>query len=441
MNTTKNSDNITGKKARIDLGFYMFTPAIGGAERLLRDMLFMIDREKFKITLFYESWPEFDAFLGLDKRPDIKAIPVPIFEIGGHISTHNPAKNFLVTAKDIQQKHFSLLKSMLRPFNALLTYLLLVPNVVILFRAFRKQKPDVLHIINGGYPASISARGAAIAARLAGIPACVMTVCCSPTKRTFPRFIEKKIDRLVYDCVNKFIIPAEPVARLLMDLRGFGPSKISTITWGVPIPKTHLTDSAILDMRRSLKIPDGVKVIGNIARFELRKGHRWLVDAVFMLAKKINNFHLVLVGDGPAKKEVELQVAALGLKDKVTFAGYRTDTNEVTQIFDIFAYPSMLEGLPYSVLEAMAQSKPIVATFADGILEAVSNGKTGFLVPPEDPVALANAMERLLTDPALAESMGKAAFSRFEGRYTIEKMIRDNELLYERLSARNSNEK
>ena len=253
--------------------------------------------------------------------------------------------------------------------------------------------------------------------------------------------MEKKIDSLVYKHVNKFIVPAEPVGQLLTELRGFGPSKLCTIPWGVPAPKSHLTDSAILDMRRNLKIPSGSKVIGNIARFESRKGHRWLVDAILILAKKMEKFHVVLVGEGPTKKEIESQVAALGLEEIVTFAGYRSDTCEITQIFDIFVYPSMLEGLTYSILEAMAQAKPIVATFADGISEAVLNGKTGFLVPPRSPPALARAIERLLVDPGLAENMGKVAFSRFEDRYTLERMIRENELLYERLAMRDLNER
>lgn len=447
MSTTESLDNITGEKPKIHVGFYMFTPMIGGAERLLRDLLFGIDREQFKVSLFYESWSEFDAFLNLDRHPDIQAIPLPIIEVGGHtytypsshtikkskkITLHALIVSFLLATRSVYKKYFTFSKLAIKIVNVLLSCLFFIPNLISLYITLKKHKPDILHIINGGYPAAISAREASLAAKLTSMT-CIMTVCASPVKQTFPRFMERKMDSLVYKCVDRFIVPAEPVGQLLTELRGFESSKICNITWGIPHPKSFLTDSAILDMRRNLKIPSGTKVIGNIARFELRKGHRWLVDAISILAKKMEKFHVVLVGEGPTKKESEDQVAALGLAEIVTFAGYRSDTCEVTQIFDIFVYPSMLEGLPYSILEAMSQGKPIVATFTDGISEAILDGKTGFLIPPRNSLALAQAVEHLLVDPVLAENMGKAGFTRFEAKYTLNQMIQQNELLYKKL--------
>lgn len=438
---------------KIHLGFYMFTPMLGGAERLLRDLLFGINRERFKVSLFYESWPEFDAFLNLDNCPSIKARPLPILEPSGHIPTARDSYqirklkksglfDLTVVSSRVRAFYREHTPLYIREFfHFLRSSLYFGPNLIFLFWALRRKNINILHIINGGYPGAMSARCAALAAKFAGIPVCLMTVCASPAKRKFPQFIERKIDDLVYKCVDKFIVPAKTVGQLLTELREFGSSKISIIPWGVPMPRSYLADSAISDLRQSLKIPERVKIIGNIARFEARKGHHWLIEAISILAKKISNFHVVLVGEGPAKKEIEAQVKALDLEKIVTFTGYRPDTCEITQIFDIFVYPSILEGLPISILEAMSLKKPIVATPADGISEAITSGKTGLLVPPQNPSALAQAIERFLVNPELAKAMGKAAFARYEANYTLEQMIKQNEILYQELISKNQRPK
>ncbi len=439
-----------GKK--INLGFYMFTPMIGGAEKLLQDLLFGINREQFKVSLFYESWPEFDAFLNLSHCLDVHIYPVPILEPGGHILSmlapraaspqdtptglHNMGVRAIAFLKQIHTKYNPIRKQTGYLLNTLANYLCAGPNIFHLYLALKKQDLDILHIINGGYPGSMSAREAALAAKLAGIPVCIMTVCASPAKRKFPQFIEKKIDDLVYKCVDKFIVPAKSVGRLLTDLRGLEPSKLCTIPWGVSLAPP-LTNFAISKLKSELKIPEGVKIIGNIARFELRKGHRYLIEAISVLKKKIDGFHVVLVGEGPVKREIENQVEALGLKEIITFTGYRPDTCEITQMFDIFVYPSILEGLPISLLEAMSLGKPIVATPADGISEAIIDGKTGLIVPPQDSSALAQSIERFLINPELAKAMGKAAFAKYEMSYTLKDMIERNEILYQELFFKN----
>lgn len=443
-----------GKK--INLGFYMSTPMIGGAEKLLQDLLFGVNRQQFNVSLFYESWPEFDAFLNLSHCPDVHVHPVPILEPGGHILSmsapkaalpqnipvglHDLGVRVIAFLKQIHTKYNPIRKQTGYLLNTLANYLCAGPNVFHLYRVLKKQDLDILHIINGGYPGSMSAREAVLAAKLAGIPVCLMTVCASPAKRKFPQFIEKRIDDLVYKRVDKFIVPAEPVGRLLTELRGFKSSKLSIIPWGVSLGPL-LTDLAISKLKSELKTPEGVKIIGNIARFELRKGHRYLIEAISILKKKMGGFHVVLVGEGPIKREIENQVEALGLNEIITFAGYRPDTCEITQMFDIFVYPSTLEGLPISLLEAMSLGKPIVATPADGISEAIIDGKTGLIVPPQDSSALAQAIERFLINPELAKTMGKAAFAKYETSYTLKQMIEQNEILYRELISENQRPK
>jgi len=438
-------------KKKIHLGFYMSTPMIGGAERLLRDLLFEIDREQFEVSLFYESWPEFDRFLNLGHCPDIHIHPVPILEPGGHItaaSVSESAPSYKVTTihdrivkaiafiKQIHKKYNPVREQTGYILNTLANYLCVGPNLFHLYKALKKQGLDILHIINGGYPGAMSARCATLAAKLAGIPVCIMTVCASPVKQGFPQFIERVLDKLVYKCVDKFIIPADFIGQLLVEYRKFRSSKLYKIPWGVPASESSSTNFA-LDIKQSLKIPKGLKVIGMAAAFLELKGHRYLIEALSILRKQGFNFQTILVGEGPLRNEIENQVKKAGLSEVISFTGRRSDASEIMKIFDIFVLPSTTEGLPYVVLEAMSQSKPVVATSVGGVPEAVVNGKTGIVVPPRDSLALAVAIERLLINPKLAEEMGKAGFDRYKTNYTIKNMIKQNEILYQKLVSKN----
>jgi len=438
---------------KIRLGFYMYTPMLGGAEKLLRDLLFGINRGQFEVSLFYESWPEFDTFLNLDNCPSIQIHPLPILEPSGHISTgqdflpgrkpesfdfHNLAVSILEGVRSFYRKYIPFREYTKKPLDLLLRCLFFGPNLLCLYRALKKQDLHILHIINGGYPGAPSAKEAALVAKLVGIPVCIMTVCGTPVKREFPRFIERKIDDLVYKCVDKFIIPTELTGQLLIEYRKFGSLKFHKIPWGVSVSESHFANSSsVSNLRQQLKIPKNVQVIGTVASFLQLKGHRYLIDALSILKKKIANFHTVLVGEGPTRSEIEKQIRITKLSNLVTLTGYYPNASEIIRMFDIFVLPSITEGVPYTILEAMSQRKPIVATCVGGIPEVVVNGKTGILVSPRDSLALAQAMERLLVNPKLAQEMGKASFERYEANYTVENMIKQHEILYQELIFKN----
>lgn len=421
----------------------MSTPMIGGAERLLRDLLYGIDKDKYEINLFYESWSEFDAFLALQHHPEIASHPLRIFEPGGHIlstgqisdirqqySLHAAGVKVIALLKKIHERYNPFRRQTGELLMTLANFLCFGANMFYLYKAFRKSNIGILHIINGGYPGAVSAREAAVAAKMANVPVCLMTVCTSPTAHMFPKFVEYCADKVIRKCVDKYIVPADNVGRLLTELRGIDFSKISIIPWGVPVAEYLLTEEDRTRLCQELGIPRAVKIFGNIARFEPRKGHRYLIEAAAILAKKRNDFHVILVGDGTNKKEMVELVKSLGLESLITFAGYRPDTGALTQMFDVFAYPSILEGLPISLLEAMSYGKPIVATPADGIREAILNNVNGLIVAPENPIALAAAIGKLMDDPDLSRRMGAAAQKRFTEQYSMEKMLKKNELLY-----------
>jgi len=136
------------------------------------------------------------------------------------------------------------------------------------------------------------------------------------------------------------------------------------------------------------------------------------------------------VGDGEARKDLELLARKLGISAQTIFAGFRSDSLEILTLMDVFVLPSPYEAMPYTALEAMAAEKPVVAIEGTGAQDAVQRGKTGLLVPPQDPEALAAAIMVLLRDRARSRAMGLAGREVVESRFTLAQMIRRTEELY-----------
>jgi glycosyltransferase involved in cell wall biosynthesis len=138
---------------------------------------------------------------------------------------------------------------------------------------------------------------------------------------------------------------------------------------------------------------------------------------------------LLLIGKdlergGAFQAELEREAERLGVRERVLFTGHRDDARALLAEADVVALPSWTEGLPLAVLEAMTQARPVVATLVGGTAEVVVDGETGLLVPPRDPEALAQAIERLLADPTLRRRLGEAGRRRVEERFSLDAMTR-----------------
>jgi glycosyltransferase involved in cell wall biosynthesis len=151
------------------------------------------------------------------------------------------------------------------------------------------------------------------------------------------------------------------------------------------------------------------------ARLHLQKGHEYLLAA----AAQVPNATFVLAGDGPLRAELEARTRELGITDRCIFLGQRSDVFDLLAASDLFVLPSLFEGLPISVLEAMAAQRPVVATAIGGTDEAVIHEVTGLLVPPRDPATLAAAICRLRADPLLAERLAAAGRARVEREFSV----------------------
>ena len=132
------------------------------------------------------------------------------------------------------------------------------------------------------------------------------------------------------------------------------------------------------------------------------------------------SFSAVIVGEGPDRPRLEAEIRRLGLEQAVVLAGDRSDVADLLTRADVFALSSTSEGLPLSILEAMAAALPVVASSVGGVPEAVEDGETGLLVPPRDPVRLAAALERLLVEPALRRRLGANGRERVREHFGLE---------------------
>jgi glycosyltransferase involved in cell wall biosynthesis len=190
---------------------------------------------------------------------------------------------------------------------------------------------------------------------------------------------------------------------------------------GIDIDKfsrARLPDDTRSIARAEFGIPEDRLTIGIVARITLIKGHGELIEAFAKLQSQFDNLHLLIVGGQLESErdsyqiEVERAIDEHQLRDRVTITGMRTDIPQLLTAMDILTLPSRWEGLPRSVIEGMAMELPVVATDIRGCREAVVDGETGIIVPPQDSESLAEALAKLLTNPSLRQSFGTAGRQR-----------------------------
>lgn len=174
-------------------------------------------------------------------------------------------------------------------------------------------------------------------------------------------------------------------------------------------------------------------VIGSVGRLVKQKGYHNLLAALAEITKSVPEVELLLVGDGPQRGELEQQARRLGLSSQVTFAGQCDPVEESYGKFDLFVSSSLSEGLPVTVLEAMASGLPIVATHVGATPEVIEDGRSGLLVPPNDVKALSEALLCLIKDRELAMRLATAGHERAGQRFSAEAMTRQTESVYEEM--------
>jgi glycosyltransferase involved in cell wall biosynthesis len=226
---------------------------------------------------------------------------------------------------------------------------------------------------------------------------------------------------------------SQSLADFTRDVEGIPAQKITCIHYGLD-PQTVTTAAQPGELRAELSLSPDQPLIAAVGRLTAQKGWRYLLDAFKTVKSKFPKAHLVFAGDGPLRAELEAQAAPLGLS--VHFLGWRTDAYNLMADCDLLVVPSLWEGFGLVTLEAMALSKPIIASRVSALPEIVVDGQTGLLVPPANADALTTALSRLLGNPNEAREMGKRGRARLEKEFTVQRMARKHAQVYNEAASR-----
>lgn len=238
------------------------------------------------------------------------------------------------------------------------------------------------------------------------------------------------VDRAVSRVVSKYVAVSDSDARFLATSKCIPADKIVMIHNGVDLRRFETSRTARRAMRNALGFTEEDVVLVMVARFHPGKGHPVLLGAIRDLLDRRAKVKLICLGEGDEQAEIRRLVNILGLEQHVRIEGYQTNVAVWLQAADINVLPTYYEGLPLTVLEAMASGLPTVASNVGGIPEMVEDGISGWLVPSGDPKKLADALSVLVWQPEERKRMGEAAYSCVCRCFSLDQQVRNTEKLY-----------
>jgi len=220
--------------------------------------------------------------------------------------------------------------------------------------------------------------------------------------------------------------------KAILEEAGIPPWRVFPVR-SVTDPARFLNAEPNPHLREELGIPEEAFVVGNIAYLVGHKDHLNLIEAAAIVRKEIPNLWVVIVGKGPLRGQIERRARELGQEERLVLTGFRDDIPQLILSFDLFALSSWGEGICSTLLEVMASGRPIVATRAGGVEEALAYGRTGVLVPTRNPRALADGILRLARDPALRKRLVEAGRQRVMRHFTVDALTEKTLRVYRRV--------
>jgi glycosyltransferase involved in cell wall biosynthesis len=245
---------------------------------------------------------------------------------------------------------------------------------------------------------------------------------------TLKKTLYKLVDHLMLRLTDRLICVSERDFGLGVQAGVVDPNRTVVIRNGIDIGRYKYHGS-----RR----PRDQKVVGTIGRLHLQKGHIYLLEAARSVLQEYPSVIFQIIGSGELERELRNKARDSGIAQHVDFLGARTDIPELLSNMDLFVLPSLWEGLPITLLEAMASHTPIIATDIDGVSEVIEHNRDGLLVPARSPDHLADAIKLLLNDSSLAERLSQHAFDKVTQKFDIRKMVRLIEGVYEAMATHN----
>ena len=294
---------------------------------------------------------------------------------------------------------------------------------------FKEQQFDVVH--THASKAGIIGRAAAWAAK---VPAVIHTV-HGPAFHRYEKAWKNKLyisaEKFAAKRCHKIVCVADAMTQQFLEAGISRPEMYQTVYSGM-----NLDDYLELDGDKSLRakydIPEEAVVIGKIARLFELKGHEFLIQAAKRLIEKNKNVHILLIGDGLLRAEIEMEIKKLGIENNFHFSGLipPRDVPKHTAAMDIVCHLSLREGLPRAVVQGLAAEKPVVAYNLDGAPEVVFNNETGFICPAESVDEVTEALEKLVNSEELRKKLGQAGRKLVSEKFAWQKMVDDLEMVY-----------
>jgi glycosyltransferase involved in cell wall biosynthesis len=292
--------------------------------------------------------------------------------------------------------------------------------IAMLRKILRKNQVSVIHShdFKSDFYGLLASRGSGIKR--------VATAHGSTRDSLFKRLYLFFDEHFVYPRLDRIIAVSAELQERLRN-QGIPSEKISLIPNGLDL---DLLSAEADNSEPPLAIPSGKKVFGLIGRLFPDKGHRFFLQALAGIAREHPEAHGLIVGAGPEEDNIIRRIDELGLKDRVLFVGTRNNMQLVYDAIDALVIPSLTEGLPYVLLEAMANKIPVIASAVGDIPLLIKQGETGYLVPPGDEKKLAMSMTDLLSFPEKSDTMARQATEFFQKNYAAAPMARATERIY-----------
>ena len=362
----------------------------------------MSDHKKMKVMHFIDSGGVYGAErVILNLSDELKKYPDLIVVVGCIVSDINEANALYDAAQGLG---IEAIKIPVR--NSKLFFDL--PKAA---KLLKHHRIDLIH--SHGYKPSVYGF---VIKLLTGIQ--VMATChlwFEPKKGPLKMRVLVALEKLFYRWYPLIVAVSEPIKQTLIQHK-IESSKIFVVENGVEISNSNRNKDSTL--RNELNIASGTFVILNVGRLSRQKAQSDLVSAAVRLKQWSHDFVILIIGEGPLAEPLQKQINKLGLEQQVRLLGYRKDIQNLLSISNVFTLPSLDEGMPMALLEATSASVPVVTTAVGDIPKLILDGESGLVIPAEDPVLLAKAIQTIWQSPELAEKLAVSAFKRMSERYS-----------------------
>lgn len=249
------------------------------------------------------------------------------------------------------------------------------------------------------------------------------------TREAADKYWTVALDKINAKAAGK-IIAVSPAVKSDLIAQGVKAGKITVVQNGIALDKFDRETERENPLLEDL-IKQGKFIIGSVGNLHKRKDHATLIKAMEEVVKKFPDAHLVIIGEGPERKNLEKLAADNNLKNNITLTGFQDSAPSLIKKFDLYVHSAKAEPFGIAVLEAMAAGKGVIATSTEGVVDIVEKNSTGFLVPPENPSVMADFIRRAIGMPEQMAKMGLNGRLRVEEKFRIENTVREYQKVYD----------